>query len=294
MPFPSAAVCIVCPRLFLCGFMRGSHILPRIHSSCHAQLLQFGWRKLSHHSGEQCTQAKRSLSHANQTQDGQIEIPAHASDLPVQPLVQSHFQNCALECPLRGNVGAFRQNAYLCRGQFVSFLQGHAVLHGVQSLCRHLAAYQYVVDARQVVAGMHNMVGQFAVIGQKHQSFREKIQTSGGIEPVTFPRVRHKIQNGLTAFRVLCGADHLYGLVQHETAGGARCGPERLAVNLDAVLLRIDQQTWCGDQSVHRHTALGEEFIGLAAGAQTGPGKGLVDADGVLFHKFPLIGLPVL
>ena len=127
-------------------------------------------------AGRQVAQLERALAYADELQDGEPEIPAHAPDLAVHALDELHLQN--------RSPGVFPPRSWPSPGPDAPPRPGS---------CRNAFARASLPAPRRAAspnrvwasasAGVHEPVGQFPVRGEDDEPLREIVQPAHGEYP---------------------------------------------------------------------------------------------------------------
>ena len=133
------------------------------------------------------------------------------------------------------------------------------------------------------MAGVHEPVGEGAVVGEQDEPLGKKVEPADRVEAQVPVPGRNEVEHGLAPFGIRGRRDHLDRLVEHEV-DKLLAGAQRLAVDGDLVA-RQDALAFGCRQPVHLDAALGNELVGLAPGAHARMGDGLVEAHGAVFSR---------
>ena len=166
----------------------------------------------------------------------------------------------------------------------------HAVfqLDAGQQLLAHalfqLAQRAHGVFAVDVVARVHQAVGQVAGVGEQQQALGVEVEAADG-QPLAGLHGRQAVEHGRTAFRIVRADDFAGRLVVHQHARRlvvVHAALQQLAVDAHGVG-RQDALADVGRLAVHRHAAGDDQFFHVAARTQAGFGQHLVQLRRVVF-----------
>ena len=119
-------------------------------------------------------------------------------------------------------------------------------------------------------AGMHQAVGQGAVIGHEQQPFRIEIQPPHGIDPLA--AVRHQLGDILSSLLIGKRGHISAGLMEHEIALGRRLG-DGMAVQRNLIFFCVGGIAQVRRHAVDRHPSRGNHGFCLPAGGNPVAGE---------------------
>ena len=136
------------------------------------------------------------------------------------------------------------------------------------------AVHQRVVGFGDVLFGGEDIVGKGPVVGQQHKAGGVLVEPSGREQPLAEKALGHQVHHR-PFMPVLAGADHPFGLVEHQVKVLAQrqlpaLHRYRVAVKIDAKVGAFDHLPVDGDLS------FADEGLDLAAGKRPLHGDGLV------------------
>ena len=121
-----------------------------------------------------------------------------------------------------------------------------------------------LVDLVHLVLGMHEPVRELAVVREEERPGRVHVEPADGHDAVF---VRHELDDGGPALRILGRRDDARGLVQEDV--GERLEADALAVHFNHVPA-LDEGREPGDLVVHGHAAGLDQVVGPTAGSHSG------------------------
>ena len=160
-----------------------------------------------------------------------------------------------------------------------AIVQLHAVLQLADQLAARLAQHGGHVGLLHLVLGVHQAVGQLAVVGEQQQAFGLGIQAADVEQPLAFLQARtHQVANARTAQVVAHRGVHTAGLVQCEV-DHLFVDLHALAVHADDVHARVDAGAHLHhDFAVYFHATGGDELLAHAAACHTRRGQHFLQA----------------
>ncbi len=129
-----------------------------------------------------------------------------------------------------------------------------------------------------VGAGVGELLGERAVVGEEEQSFAGVVEAADGIDALG--KIFEKLHDGGAAFGIGDGSDVAFGLVQKEVDKTLRRS-EGAAIDADFVGEGIGLSALLGDDlAVESDAAVGDDLLGLATGSDAGSGEDFLEAFG--------------
>jgi hypothetical protein len=126
-------------------------------------------------------------------------------------------------------------------------------------------------------------VGEFAIVGQEHESAGFELQPADGKE-ARRGGVLHEIHDGRSVEAGLIADDREdpLGLVEHDVDVADRLPGDRPAIHDDVILLGIGKgRQFADDLAIDRDAAFLDHGLGDAAGGDAGIGQDALEADGL-------------
>src|SRR5450830_343527 len=149
-----------------------------------------------------------------------------------------------------------------------AIFQHDAGLEARDHLVIDFATHTHRVFTVHLVGWVHQAVGQFTVGGEHQQAGGVDVETTD-VDPAAFFWLRHLVEHGRTAFRVVTGANLAIGLVVHDHAAhrfGGLFTLDDLAINGDCIV-QVDALAEGGLDAVDLDALLGDPGFDVAARA---------------------------
>src|SRR6478752_7334250 len=184
---------------------------------------------------------------------------AHPLDLPLAPLVDRQLEHA------RAHLAHLRR-----RGRPV--VECHALAQALErAVLDEPALHLGDIRARDLVARVHQPVGELAVVGEQDQPRRVRVEPADRVQP---DAAVHQVGDHGAPMRVLHSRDDAGGLVDHvdDVLGLERDG---LPVDLDLVALPHVARRVEHDLPADRDAALAHDALGRAPGGDAGVGEEL-------------------
>src|SRR5436190_4842847 len=158
------------------------------------------------------------------------------------------------------------------RGRGPAVLELHALAQALEcTVLDEPAVHLGDVGARDLVARVHQPVGQLAVVGEQDQPGRIGVEPADRVQPNAGI---HELGHDGAAVRVARGRDDAGGLVEHVDDVLGLEGDAR-SVDLDGVVLADVACRVQDDLPGHRHAPLAHDALGSAPGRDAGVGEEL-------------------
>ena len=154
----------------------------------------------------------------------------------------------------------------------------HALLQGAQRLPAHLAEHTHRIFTLDLCRGVHQAVGQFAIIGQQQQALGIQIQATDRY-PAPAMQGRQALKYRRPALGIAAGSHLTDRLVisQHAPARPQRPHQHWPAIELDALGAR-DLDTELSNDAIDSDAPLANPRLDLAPGTDAGTGQEFLQA----------------
>lgn len=132
----------------------------------------------------------------------------------------------------------------------------------IEDFRRRVAVEQRLILLVDPIAGMHDTVGDFAVVRQQQQAFGLPVEPADRHDALVD---RHEVHDGVAASLVRCRRDVAAGLVEQNIAPAD--GRDQLAVDLDLLGGGIDFAAKLGDDlAVNTDASFEDQLLGAPPG----------------------------
>ena len=161
----------------------------------------------------------------------------------------------------------------------------NAVAQGFQGALVNIASDAHPVFARDFGTGVHQAVGEGAVVGEEQEAGGVEVEAANA-DPATLAYFRQAVKDAGAAFGIVAGADFARRFVVHQDLAWGllfRRDTQRAAVQAET-FVPADGLADCGRFAVYFETACADPVFDFAARALTTRGQPFLDTFFGFFH----------
>jgi hypothetical protein len=218
-----------------------------------AECLQLAVGQIAERPARNRAELERANPRPDQLGDRVADLVKHLADDPVAALVDDDADDRAV-------LGVANRADHLWNGALA--VDRDAPAEPVEHLRRRIAVEQRLVLLVDPVAGMHDTVGNFAVVRQQEQAFSLPVEPADRHDTLVD---RHEVHDGVAAAFVGRRRNVAAGLVEQDVAPSD--GRDQLAIDFDLLGGGIDFAPKLGDDfTVHTDAPFEDQLLGAPPG----------------------------
>lgn len=233
------------------------------------ETLDFLWSELAEFAGPEAAELQRTDGGSCEASHMVAELGKHAADLAIHALVEGEFE--------KGVGGAASEDADPAWGSSAlgEMDAGHELL---EVFGRDAAGDVGLVSLGDAVAGMSELRGEVAVVGQDEEALGVGIEASDGVDALV--NAGEEVEDGEAAVGVGRGGEVAEGLIEKEV--GDAFGLDASAVDADVIASQGGLVADSDDAAIDGDASLGNEALTGTAAAVAGVGEDFMKA---FFHE---------